>query len=48
LTNLVEEDQGTLRYDRHTVDVPIPANGIATVRCRGSRRWPVAQSVAWH
>ena len=48
LTNLVEENQETLWNDRHTVDVPIRANGIATVRCRGARRWPVAQSVAWH
>ena len=48
LTNLVEENQETLWNDRHTVALFIKANGIATVRCRGSRRWPVSQSVAWH
>jgi len=47
-TNLVEEDESVLTYDRHSVRVPIAAYGIATVRCRTVQRWPVATRVAWH
>lgn len=47
-TNLVEEDESVLIYDRHSFRVSIAAHGIATVRCRTTRRWPVATRVAWH
>lgn len=47
-TNMVEEDESVLTYDRHNVRVPIAAHGIATVRCRTVQRWPVATRVAWH
>ena len=46
-TNLVEENQTILEHSRHSVQVPIRANGIATVRCLGARRWPQANSVAY-
>jgi len=45
-TNLVEENEGTLSYDRHSVRVPVRANGLATVRCRSPHRWPEARSLA--
>jgi alpha-mannosidase len=32
-TNRVEENQGELKHDRHTVLVTLKANEIATVRC---------------
>ena len=41
---LVEEDLAALSYGRHSVSVSVPADGIATVRCRGSlRSAPVTQ-----
>ena len=39
--NLVEEDDRPLPFDRHSLRVTIPADGLVTVRCRGSR-FPVA------
>ena len=46
-TNLVEENQTILEHGRHSVRVPIRANGLATVRCLGARRWPQANRVAY-
>jgi hypothetical protein len=42
--NLVEEDGAELPAERHSVQVRLPAYGIATVRCRGANRWP---TIAW-
>jgi hypothetical protein len=39
-TNLVEEDRAVLVCSRHTVRASLPANGIVTIRCRGSRHRP--------
>jgi alpha-mannosidase len=47
-TNLVEEDHGVLDHRRHSVQVPIRANGLTTIRCRGARGWPQANRVAYH
>jgi alpha-mannosidase len=41
-TNLVEENQGVLAYDRHCVRVLVQANSIVTLRCLGSSNWPQA------
>ena len=47
-TNLVEEDQATVSYGRHHVCVALPANGLATVRCKSGRRWPAVSRFSWH
>jgi alpha-mannosidase len=39
-TNLVEEDRAVLLCSQHTVRASLSANGIVTIRCRGSRRRP--------
>ena len=44
--NLVEENEGAISYDRHSLRVRVPAHGIVTVRCRTGRRWPTAERVA--
>jgi len=44
--NLVEENEGAVFYDRHSLRVRVAAHGIATVRCRTGRRWPTAKRVA--
>jgi hypothetical protein len=46
--NLVEENQGILEHDGHTVRVPIRAHSIATFRCLGPQRWPQATKMAYH
>jgi hypothetical protein len=46
-TNLVEENQGVLSYDRHSFQVSMRANGIATVRCRCFRTWSSINTFAW-
>jgi hypothetical protein len=45
-TNLVEEDGGELPAEQHSVRVTVPAYGIATVRCRGTNRWPIVDWLA--
>ena len=40
MTNLVEENRDKLPCDQHGLRVPLRANGLTTVRCRTSRRWP--------
>jgi alpha-mannosidase len=45
-TNLVEENEASLSYDRHSFRMHLPANGLVTVRCRSSRRWPATGLVA--
>jgi hypothetical protein len=47
-TNLVEENEGVLDYRRHSIQVPVRANGLATIRCRGAQGWPQANRVAYH
>jgi alpha-mannosidase len=47
-TNLVEENEIVLNHERHSVRVPVRADGIATVRCLGTRCWPQANRVAYH
>jgi hypothetical protein len=46
LQNLVEEDGPALPAERHSVQVTIPAHGLATVRCRGGSRWPTLDWLA--
>ena len=41
-TNLVEEDEARLPCSEHTVEAPLAAHGLTTVRCRGARRFPAS------
>ena len=46
--NLVEEDGAALEHDLHSVRITVPANGITTVRCVSSQRWPQITRMAYH
>ena len=41
-TNVVEEDEARLPCSEHAVEAPLAAQGLTTVRCRGTRRFPGA------
>ncbi len=44
-TTLVEEDVAALPCDEHTVQVPLAAHGITTVRCRTGQHFP---AIRWY